>query len=116
MQQPERVFPLDHPLAGCEAKLARAHQNFELLDEELRRYLQGHGDAISHVGQLDPETQRHVRWRVGPVVEPDLILAALIGDFIHDLRSLQAIWHMLMNNHPFAPTPASGGATRRLAA
>ena len=88
MAQPERVFPLDHPLAGCEAKLARAHQNFELLDEELRRYLQGHGDAISHVGQLDPETQRHIRSRVGPVVEPDLILAALIGDFIHDLRSL----------------------------
>ena len=28
----------------------------------------------------------------------------------------EATWHMLMNNQPFAPTPASGGATRRLAA
>ena len=28
----------------------------------------------------------------------------------------EAIWHMLTNNQPFAPTPASGGATRRLAA
>ena len=28
----------------------------------------------------------------------------------------EAIWHMLMNNQPFAPTPASGGAARRLAA
>jgi transposase len=28
----------------------------------------------------------------------------------------EAIWHMLMNNQPFAPTPASGGATRRLVA
>jgi transposase len=27
----------------------------------------------------------------------------------------EAIWHMLTNNQPFAPTPASGGATRRLA-
>ena len=28
----------------------------------------------------------------------------------------EAIWHMLTNNQPFAPTPASGGATSRLAA
>jgi transposase len=28
----------------------------------------------------------------------------------------EAIWHMLTNNQPFAPTPASGGATNRLAA
>jgi transposase len=28
----------------------------------------------------------------------------------------EAIWHMLTNNQPFAPTPASGGAALRLAA
>ena len=28
----------------------------------------------------------------------------------------EAIWHMLTNNQPFAPTPVSGGATVRLAA
>ena len=28
----------------------------------------------------------------------------------------EAIWHMLTNNQPFAPTPASGGATVRLVA
>jgi len=28
----------------------------------------------------------------------------------------EAIWHMLTNNQPFAPTPASGGAAFRLAA
>jgi transposase len=28
----------------------------------------------------------------------------------------EAIWHMLTNNQPFAPTPASGGATPRLVA
>ena len=28
----------------------------------------------------------------------------------------EAIWRMLTNNQPFAPTPASGGATLRLAA
>lgn len=27
------------------------------------------------------------RWFVRPVEQPDLILAALIGDYIHDLRS-----------------------------
>ena len=28
----------------------------------------------------------------------------------------EAIWHMLMNNQPFAPTPASGGVAFRLVA
>ena len=31
-------------------------------------------------------------------------------------RLTEAIWHMLTNNQPFAPTPASGGAAFRLAA
>ena len=28
----------------------------------------------------------------------------------------EATWHMLTRNHPFAPTPAAGGAAFRLAA
>jgi transposase len=31
-------------------------------------------------------------------------------------RLAEAIWHMLTRNQPFNPTPAAGGATRRLAA
>lgn len=80
------AFPRNHPLAGCEAKLLRAEQNLKFLDDELGRYLEGHGEPIPRVGQFDPDTQR-MRWLIAPVDEPDLILAAVIGDFIHDLRS-----------------------------
>jgi hypothetical protein len=80
------VLPLDHPLAGCDAKLRRAHENFKLLDDEVGRYLDRHPEPISGVGQFDQETQR-MRWFIGPVEQPDLTLAALIGDYIHDLRS-----------------------------
>jgi hypothetical protein len=84
MQDP--VFPLDHPLAGCDAKVRRGHENFKLLDDEVGRYLDRHPEPISGVGQFDQETQR-MRWLVGPVEQPDLTLAALIGEYIHDLRS-----------------------------
>jgi hypothetical protein len=87
MAAPHTVFPSDHPLAGCEAKLRRAHENLELLDNKVGSYLDGHSEPIPTVGQLDPETKRHVRWRIGPVIEPGLLLAAIVGDFIHDLRS-----------------------------
>jgi hypothetical protein len=87
MAEQERAFPRDHPLAGCEAKLARAQQNLELLDVEVGRYLDGHSEPVPAVGQLDPKTRRQMRWVVGVVDEPDLTVAVLIGDYIHDLRS-----------------------------
>ena len=80
-------FPRDHPLAGCEAKLIRAQQNLKLLDDEIGGFLDGHSEPIPRVGQLDPETKRRILWVIGPVNKPDLTLAAVIGDYIHDLRS-----------------------------
>jgi hypothetical protein len=79
-------LPRDHPLAGCEAKLLRAQQNLEFLDDELGRYLDGHAEPIPRVGQFDPNTNR-MRWRFAAIEPPDLTLAAAVGDYIHDLRS-----------------------------
>lgn len=80
-------LPLDHPLAGCEAKLRRAQQNLELLDNEIGAYLDGHREPIPRVGELDADTNQHIRWRFRTIDHPDPILAAVIGDYIHDLRS-----------------------------
>ncbi len=80
-------LPLDHPLAGCEAKLRRAQQNLELLDNEIGRYLDRHPEPIPRVGEFDRETNGHVRWRFRPIEHPAPILGAVIGDYIHDLRS-----------------------------
>jgi hypothetical protein len=79
-------FARDHPLAGCEAKLLRAQQNLKFLDDEIGGYLDRHVEPIPRVSQFDPETRRMV-WSFVAVEEPDLILAAVVGDFIHDLRS-----------------------------
>lgn len=80
-------LPPDHPLAGCEAKLRRAQQNLELLDNEIGGYLDRHPEPIPRVGEFDHETSEHIRWRFRPIKHPDPILGALIGDYIHDLRS-----------------------------
>ena len=80
-------MPRNHPLAGCDAKLRRAQQNLRFLEDELDAYLDRHPEPIPRIGHLDPETQDRLVWPLGPVDEPDLILAALIGDFIHNLRS-----------------------------
>lgn len=80
-------LPLNHPLAGCEAKLRRARQNLELLGNEIGGYLDQHPEPIPGVGELDQETHEHIRWRFRPIEHPDPILGALIGDYIHDLRS-----------------------------
>jgi len=79
-------LPHDHPLAGCEAKLWRAEQNFKLLDDEIGSYLDRHVEPIARVGEFNPDTNRMV-WSFGAVEQPNLILSAVIGDFIHDLRS-----------------------------
>lgn len=80
-------LPPDHPLAGCEAKLRRAQQNLELLDNEIGGYLDRHPEPIPRVGEFDRETNGHIRWRFRSIEHPDPILGALIGDYIHDLRS-----------------------------
>jgi hypothetical protein len=80
-------LPPDHPLAGCEAKLRRAQQNLELLDAGIGGYLDQHPEPIPRVGEFDDDTGEHIRWRFRPIEHPDPILGAVIGDYIHDLRS-----------------------------
>jgi hypothetical protein len=80
-------LPSNHPLAGCEAKLRRAQQNLELLDDEIGSYLDRHAEPIPRVGEFDRETNGHIRWCFRLIEHPDPILGALIGDYVHDLRS-----------------------------
>lgn len=66
--------------------------------------------------------------RRGPLTKqgPKYLRWAMLESTVHALRHraqidiarklTEAIWHMLTNNQPFAPTPASGGAAFRLAA
>lgn len=80
-------LPRDHPLAGCEQKLCRAHKHFKLLAQKI--------DTLGS-GELHPATFRTERkpnaddtfWTVVETVEqPPLYLATIIGDIVHNLRS-----------------------------
>jgi hypothetical protein len=87
MAVPDPQFPPDHPLAGIDAKLRRAEQNFKLIDDQIGAYLRSlPKEPIPTVGRYDAQEKR-IRWAVGDIAEPDLLLATLIGDFVHDLRS-----------------------------
>jgi hypothetical protein len=57
------------------------------LDNEIGRYLDRHPEPIPHVGEFDRETNEHIRWCFRPIEHPDPILGAVVGDYIHDLRS-----------------------------
>lgn len=76
----------DHPLAGCDAKLRRAQQNLQVLDDAIGSYLDRHVEPLPGVSEFDPATNR-VLWRFRAIEEPDLLLSATVGDYIHDLRS-----------------------------
>jgi hypothetical protein len=76
----------DHPLAGCQAKLWRAHENFELLQEQIKTWTEKVEGAT-----FRPESKPHTKdtlWTcVDTVVEPPLYIATTIGDVVHNLRS-----------------------------
>jgi len=78
-------LPRDHPLAGCEEKLWRAQEHFDLLQEEIARL--GKTQLATFRTERKPNTE-HILWTVVDTVsEPELRLATILGDVIHNLRS-----------------------------
>lgn len=75
----------DHPLAGCEEKLWRANEHFESLQAEIIRL--GTSQLATFRTEASPNTPNALRTVVTTVVEPDLRLATILGDMIHNLRS-----------------------------
>jgi hypothetical protein len=82
------VLPRDHPLAGCEAKFWRAHNHFEILQDEIGAvYGTGEVQFMALRGELKPDTENVFRYVIGDVIDPDLRFATMIGDIVHNLRS-----------------------------
>ncbi len=82
-------LPRDHPLRGCEEKLWRSHEHFELLQGLIGTL----GDDL-HPATFRTELKPRARGKLCTVVEvvdvvnePHLRLATIIGDMVHNLRS-----------------------------
>jgi hypothetical protein len=71
-------------LAGCWEKLARAEQQLDALDEELRDYVESKPYDV--LPQADKKDGAFV-FRFGRVPEPPLRFGVIVGEVVHDMRS-----------------------------
>lgn len=77
-------------MAGCQEKLWRAHEHFDVLQEEIAKLQTGQagdGQLVEFRTERMPNTPGMLRTVVAGVTEPDLRLATVLGDMIHNLRS-----------------------------
>jgi hypothetical protein len=80
----------DHPLAGCEAKIWRAHEHFEALQTEIaREFGSGEAQLFATRGELEATTEDVSGYviSVSEVFPPPIRYATIIGDIVHNLRS-----------------------------
>ena len=84
------ILPLDHPLAGCEAKFWRAYEHFNALQETiLGEFRSGERQSFSTGGEFKPYSEDEGLYviSVSDVFVPSLSYATAIGDIVHNLRS-----------------------------
>ena len=74
-----------HPLDGARAKVKRAQKHMIDIDKEARRYAEGQPYELPRIRM--PDSQRKVGYRVRITEQPDPIIALMLGDFVHNLRS-----------------------------
>jgi hypothetical protein len=79
------TLPRGHPLAGCEEKLWRAQEHFEALQEEIGKL--ENAELATFRGELDSDRDNVLHIVVDTVVTPDLRIATILGDMVHNLRS-----------------------------
>jgi hypothetical protein len=80
-------LPYGHPLGGPQQKVRRAKEHLKLIDGELEVFTSGNVDPAITRSELEPNSEGVYRWLVDYVNEPDLRLAAVVGEFTHNLRS-----------------------------
>jgi len=85
---------MTHPLLGCELKADRANEHFETLKRIVDDFLRSEPYAV--VNNFESEFGHHVA-RIKIHERPPLTLSPIIGDFIHNLRSLldHLIWQLV---------------------
>lgn len=84
-----------NPLAGIEEKIKRADVHFEALERETRAFIQS--DPHDLVLEPDPQSGEYVV-RAYVREEPPLLLGAILGDFVHNLRSAldHLVWQIVL--------------------
>jgi hypothetical protein len=80
-------LPRDHPLAGCEAKIWRAHEHFERLKKEIHRLGSGEFHPATFRTELKPDAKDTFWTVVETATDPPLEISTIIGDVVHNLRS-----------------------------
>ena len=66
-------------------KVKRAQKHMVDIDKEARGYAEGHPYELTRIRY--PDSQRKVGYRVRITEQPDPMIALMLGDFVHNLRS-----------------------------
>jgi hypothetical protein len=88
-------------LDGVAVKLDRAAEHLETIHSGFRQFIEVDlENRTSQVGDIDPHQTgwQFIRW--GKVPAPDPRLGAILGDFVHNVRSAldQTIWQLVKAN------------------
>lgn len=76
-----------HPLDGAVAKLNRAREQINGLDQAIRMAIEGHAYRVVIAEREPHSSYRALRLEPGQVGIPPLDWSAIIGEIAHDLRS-----------------------------
>ena len=85
--------------SGCWAKLQRAREHRNSLEAKIGPLFLGDANQVRIIGKLDPQTHYHV-FRVAAIPEfPLLYFGVLIGDVVHNLRSVldNLVWQLVLH-------------------
>lgn len=74
----------DPDLRGCLEKLARASEHRDLLDHELRLFMDS--DPYRGVGKVEKKSPWYV-FRIDAVREPPMRIGVILGEYVHQIRS-----------------------------
>ena len=97
-------------LAGVWAKIARADDQFQLLEREMRAFFDRDPEPIgTSVGYFDSESGWHISYGVVNE-EPPPRLGVILGELVHNVRSAldHLVWQLVIWNDN-DPVPGVGG-------
>ncbi len=117
----ETVVPIPEPLKGAAVKLARAGEHLETINAALRSFIEVELNNSMMLSGMDPENPgwQIVSWAT-PVPEADPRIGAILGDFVHNVRSAldQLMWSLVAasggkaGNHTHWPIIETDGQWR----
>jgi hypothetical protein len=82
-------------LRGIEAKLDRAAEHLNMLDREVRKFIERQTHRV--IGEYQPDARCH-SFKMAITEQPPLAIGVILGDVVHNLRSAldHLVWQLVL--------------------